>query len=119
MLLIYGECGQNARAEARMYAQRFPNRNNPNHKVILSAIARTIETGHILPNRKETGWAPRTVRTVENEEAILDAFEEAIEIIREVAQELNISKTSVYRVMKTERRHPYHYTRVQHLQPAD
>jgi hypothetical protein len=27
------------------------NRNHPNHKVILSAIARTIETGHILPNK--------------------------------------------------------------------
>jgi hypothetical protein len=115
MLLIYGECGRNARAAARMYAQRFPNRNHLNHKVILSTVARTIETGHILPNRKETGGAPRTVRTVENEEAILDAIEEGTESIREVAQELNISKTSVH-VMKTERRHPYHYTRVQHLQ---
>jgi hypothetical protein len=74
---------------------------------------------HILPNRKETGGAPRTVRTVENEEAILDTFEEGTESIREVAQELNIYKTSVHRVMKTERRHPYHYTRVQHLQPED
>jgi hypothetical protein len=57
MLLIYGECGRNARAAVRMYAQHFPNRNHPNHKVILSAIARTIEIGHILPNRKETGGA--------------------------------------------------------------
>jgi hypothetical protein len=45
---------------------------------------------HILPNRKETGGTPRTVRTVENEEAILDTFEEGTESIREVAQELNI-----------------------------
>jgi hypothetical protein len=110
MLLIYGGCGRNARAAARMYAQRFPNRNHANHKVILSVIARTIQTGHILPNRKETGGAPRTVRTVENEEAILDASEEGTESIRKVAQELNISKTSVHRLMKTERRHPYHYT---------
>jgi hypothetical protein len=34
---------------------------------------------------------PMTVRTVENEEAILDAFEECTESIREVAQELNIN----------------------------
>jgi hypothetical protein len=119
MLLIYGKCGRKAKAAAKMYAQRFPNRNHPNHKVVVSAIARTIETGHILPNRKETDGAPRTVRTVENEEAILDDFKEGIESIREVAQELNISKTSVHRVMKTERRHPYHYTRVQYLQPED
>jgi hypothetical protein len=33
---------------------------------------------------------------------------------------LNILKTSVvYLVMKTERRRPYHYTRVQHLQAED
>jgi DNA-binding NarL/FixJ family response regulator len=76
-------------------AQRFPNRNHPNHKRLISVIAQTVETSQILPNRKEIGGAPRTVRTVENEEAILDAFEEGIETFKEVAQELNISKTSV------------------------
>jgi hypothetical protein len=60
------------------------------HKTIFSVIARTVVTGQILPNRKEIGGAPRTVRTVENEGAILDAFEEGSESIREVAQELNI-----------------------------
>jgi hypothetical protein len=44
MLLIYGECGRNAGPAARVYAQRFANRNHPNRKVILSAIPRTIET---------------------------------------------------------------------------
>jgi hypothetical protein len=80
--------------------------------VILGVIDRTVETSQILPNRKEIGGAPRTVRTVENEQTILDAFEEGIETFREVAQELNISKTSVHQVMKTEWRHPYHYTHV-------
>jgi predicted DNA-binding protein YlxM (UPF0122 family) len=41
---------------------------------------------------------------VEDEGAILDAFEEGTESIREVAQELNISKTCVHQVMKSERR---------------
>jgi hypothetical protein len=45
-MLIYGECGRNARAAVRMYAQRFPNRNHPNHEVIPSAIAPTIATDH-------------------------------------------------------------------------
>ncbi|KAJ3629816.1 hypothetical protein MTP99_014183 [Tenebrio molitor] len=102
MLIIYGKCGRSAREAARVYAQRFPNRNNPDHKTIL--CYRTI-----LPNSKEIGDATRRpVRTVENEESILDAFEDGIESIREVAWELNISKTSIYRVMKTERRHPHH-----------
>jgi hypothetical protein len=75
MLIIYGECGRNAREGTMVYAQRFPNRNYPDNKMILSIIARRVETGQILPNRKEIGGAPRIVRTVENEEAILDAFE--------------------------------------------
>jgi hypothetical protein len=87
MLIIYGECGRNAREATRVYAQRFPNRNDPGHKTILSVIARTVETGQISPNRKEIGGAPRTVRTIGNEEAILDAFEEGTESISEVAQE--------------------------------
>jgi hypothetical protein len=87
LIIIYGECGRNAREATRVYAQRFPNRNHPDHKTILSVIARTVETGQILPNRKEIGGAPRTVRTIGNEEAILDAFEEGTESISEVAQE--------------------------------
>jgi hypothetical protein len=57
ILIIYGECGGNARETPRVYAQRFPNRNHPDHKTILSVIARTVETDQI----------PMTVRTVENE----------------------------------------------------
>jgi hypothetical protein len=57
ILIIYGKCGGNARETARVYAQRFPSRNHPDHKTILSVIARTVETGKI----------PMTVRTVENE----------------------------------------------------
>jgi hypothetical protein len=110
ILIIYGKCEGNAKETARGYAQRFPNRNHPDHKTILSVIARTVETDQI----------PMTVRTVENEYAILDAFEEGTESIKDVAQELNILETSaVYLVMKTERQRPYHYTRVQHLQPED
>jgi hypothetical protein len=40
MLKIYGECGRNAGEAARVYAQRFPNRNYPDYKTILSVIAR-------------------------------------------------------------------------------
>jgi transposase len=43
----------------------------------------------------EIDGATRTVRTIENEEAILDAFEKGTESIREVAQKLNISKTVI------------------------
>ncbi|KAH0817016.1 hypothetical protein GEV33_005775 [Tenebrio molitor] len=52
------------------------------------------------PVRREVGGAPRNVRTVEHEEAVLNVFEE------------DGTRTD-------NRRHPYHYTRVQHLLPED
>jgi hypothetical protein len=77
MLIIYGECGRNGREAVRVYVQRFPNMNHPDHKTILSVIIRTVKTDQI----------PMPGLAVEDEEAILDAFEEGTESIREVAQE--------------------------------
>jgi hypothetical protein len=39
--------------------------------------------------------------------------------IRTVSREMGLSKSSVQRVLADNRRHPYHYTRVQHLLPED
>lgn len=120
MIIIYGECGRNARETARVFAERFPDRNRPDHKVVLRAIARTQETGQVAPMRDEAGGRPRNARTLENEEAILNAFEEdGTRSIREVAGQLDINRSLVHRVLKSEQRHPYHYTRVQHLQAED
>ena len=83
-------------------------------------MARTQETGQVVPNRKEIGGAPRIARTVQNEEAVLNAVEEdGTRSIAEIARPLGISRTSVHRILKNNRQHPYHYTRVQHLQPED
>lgn len=51
--IICRECKQNAREAARVHAQGFPNKNHYDHKLICRAIARTIETGRVLPNRKK------------------------------------------------------------------
>jgi hypothetical protein len=72
-----------------------------------------------LPNRNEIGGgAARTARTLANEESILNIVEEdGTRSIREIAQEVNISSRSVHRVLNENRLHPFHYTRVQHLEP--
>jgi hypothetical protein len=121
MIIIFGECGRNVTEAARVLSECFPDRNHPDHKVTLPAIARTHETGQVLPNRKESGnRRPMTARTVENEEAILNTVEEdGIRSLAEIARPLGTSSSSVYRVLKNNRKHPYHYIRVQHLQPED
>jgi hypothetical protein len=62
----------------------------------------------------------QTPRTLANEEAILNIVEEdGTRSIREIVQELDIFSRSVHRVLKENILHPFHYTRVQHLEPED
>jgi hypothetical protein len=87
MLIIFGECGRNAREAARVFSDRFPDRPSPDHKTILRVLARAQETGKVLLNRYEIGGGARTARTLANEEAILNIVEEdGTRSIREIAQ---------------------------------
>ncbi|KAJ3632271.1 hypothetical protein MTP99_009286 [Tenebrio molitor] len=47
MVLLYGECNQNATAAAEEYAARFPNRRRPNPHVILRLISRARHKGSL------------------------------------------------------------------------
>jgi hypothetical protein len=101
-------------------SDRFPDRPSPDHKTILRVLARAQETGKVLPNRNEIGGGARTARTLANEEAILNIVEEdGTRSIREIGQEVDISSRSVHRVLNENILHPFHYTRVQHLEPED
>jgi AraC-like DNA-binding protein len=102
------------------FSDRFPDRPSPHHKTILRVLARAQETGKVLPNLNEIGGGARTARTLANEEAILNIVEEdGTRSIREIAQEVDISSRSVHRVLNENVLHPFHYTRVQHLEPED
>jgi hypothetical protein len=93
MILTFARCGNNAREAVRLYREQFPQRqSHPDHRT----------------------------RNVEHEEAVLNVFEEdGTRSIRTVSREMGLSKSSVQRVLADNRRHPYHYTRVQHLLPDD
>jgi hypothetical protein len=120
MILTFARCGHNAREAVRLYREQFPQRqSHSDHKTILKLIARSRETGQMQPVLREVGGAPRNVRSVEHEEAVLNVFEEdGTRSIRTVSREMGLSKSSVQRVLADNRRHPY-YTRVQHLLPED
>jgi hypothetical protein len=75
LIIIFGECGQNAREAARMFSDRFPDRPSPDHKIILRVLARARETRKLLPNRNEIAGGARTAQTLANEEAILNIVE--------------------------------------------
>jgi transposase len=108
MLIIFVECGRNAREAARIFSDRFPDRPSPDHKTILRVLARAQETGKVLPNRNEIGGGARTAQTLANEEAILNIVEEdGTRSIREIAQEVDISSRSVHRVLNENILHPF------------
>lgn len=119
MHLIYGQMNQNARAAAREYARRFPGRRHPSHKVVLALDNRLRTTGSLVPSRVDTG-RPRTTRTPETEEAILEFFEMVPEAsTREAASLLGLSQCQISRVLSADGQHPYHFTTVQALLPED
>jgi hypothetical protein len=104
-----------------LYREQFPQRqNHRDHKTILKLIARSRETGQMQPVRREVVGVSRNVRTVEHEEAVLNIFEEdGTRSVQTVSREMGLSKSSVQRVLADNRRHPYHYTRVQHILRED
>lgn len=120
MIIIYGECNRNANATVREYAARFPNMRHPSVHVILRLIQRVSETGSVLPSRNGAGGPTENVRNVAIEEAVLEAVEEdPTRSVRTMARLCGTSATQTHRILRRNQHHPYHYTRVQHLEPAD
>jgi len=120
MIILYGVARENAYVAARLYAERFPERErHPDHKVILRCIRRVRETGSVLPYARRGIGGLRPAR-VNDEERILRAFEEnPRNSIRRVARALNVSRHVVHRVLRQNGLHPYHFQRVQQLLAGD
>jgi len=118
MVIAYGIAGENARMAARVYAERFPERErHPDHKVILRCIGRFYESGSVRIN-KNTEAELRIPAHVE--ERILQIFEENPGYsVRRVARILGVVKSTVHNILRRNGLHPYHYQQVQQLLPRD
>jgi len=120
MLMALGECHGQPYAAARRYVELYPNRErHPSAPVILGAAQRLHETGSVLPNKHDTG-RNRAARNLRNTETVIRAVEQNPETsVRTIAREYGLSYSAVRRILKEEKMHAFHYTRVQHLQPED
>jgi hypothetical protein len=120
MVLLYGECNQNATVAAEEYAARFPNRRRPNPHVILRLISRARHKGSLNLTLKGVAGAPHTVRVHAMEEAVLEAVEQdPRRSVRVISQMCGSSKSTTHQIIKGDHLHPYHYIRVQHLREED
>ncbi|KYN13737.1 hypothetical protein ALC57_14066, partial [Trachymyrmex cornetzi] len=103
---------------ARLYAERFPARErHPDANVISRCVQRFQETGSVLRTRQ---YDRRLLIRVEDEERILEAFEEnPRNSIRRVAHALGLSQHAVHSTLRRNGLYPYHFQRVQQLLARD
>lgn len=108
MLLIHGECGQFAKRTCREFARRFPEKSRP-----------TVDTvNRLIYNLKNYGsfkCEGKKVKTVvddnDNEINVLGYFHVYPQAsVRDGERELGISKSSIHRILKKHKFHPYSYT---------
>lgn len=118
MLLIYGECGRNARQAAIIYSQRFPNVRKPNAMTFLRLIDRVGRTGSVQ-RKPKTDRNPPTINE-DMEIDILAMFHvDPHTSTREVADICNVSHSSVVKVLKKHKYHDYKCSLLQALYEGD
>lgn len=118
MHFVYGMAQGNSRAARRIYQERYPHRLVPNRQTFVRIHRRMCESGTF--QRLAAIGRSATVRTVEVEEAILHEVERSPDTsTRKIAQQLNISHFTVWKILRENQLYPYHIQRVQALLPAD
>lgn len=116
MVLVYGEAGRNLENAVAIYAQRFPDRIR-SRASFGRTIKQFITDGNVQP-KKRTRRA--TVTGENNEIAVLAAVAHNPHVsTREIVRDSGLSLTSVWRILKRHKYHPYHVSLHQDLHGAD
>lgn len=117
MIFILGECHQNPFLASRIYTERFPNRRHPQEASFRKLLERFRNSGHVQYPKKVFN---NPVVHEENEFLVLGAVQEnPTASVREISNTFDISKSSVHRILKKHRYHPYHVQLHQELLEGD
>lgn len=104
------------REAQRLYAELYPNRRHPSH-TLFSRIHQRLREHGVLEHRGRDSASSADVHT---EERILGLVRRNPSLsTRRIATMLHLPQTSVWRVIHTEKLHPYHTTPVQELTAND
>ncbi|KAL3265612.1 hypothetical protein HHI36_009816 [Cryptolaemus montrouzieri] len=115
MHLIYGECGCNASAAARLYRERYPNAERlPDYRVFVH-VHESYSVGR-LPHVRKSGGTPQA----DYEDMVLDKVEnDTGTSVRAIEMNTGVPKSIAQRILKRHQYHPYHVQCVQILVPQD
>jgi len=108
MIICYGMAEENVEAAARIYAERFLNREHFSPKAIRKCVLRAKETGYLLPNKRNRSSAPIR-RNIDDEEEVLQEFEENPGT--SVRRAFDLSRTTVHLILRQNGLRPFHYQR--------
>lgn len=118
MHYCYGLANGRSREAQRCYANLFPNRALPHHTTFHNVHVRLRESGQL--RCRNIGGRPRTTRTVQLEEEVLEQIENEPRVsTRQLAAQLNVDHMAVWRILNTNLFYPYHLQRVQGLLERD
>lgn len=119
MVRLYAVSNNSVSRAVHMFAEMFPNRPRPSYRVVLSATQNLRDHGQFNVPTHARGRGSVGL-TVELQEEILDFFErEPRASTREAGRRFNVHHTTVWRLLKREQLHPFHFRRVQDLHPQD
>lgn len=117
MILIYGEAQKNARVAANIYRQRYPNRYLPSYKMFARLETMLRRNEQAFSSRKGKPIR-RRARSDEKVAQVLQYFENHPKnSIPNASVELNMSYSSVQRILKENRYHDYKNHYLEMLQP--
>ncbi|KAJ8910719.1 hypothetical protein NQ315_005893 [Exocentrus adspersus] len=112
MILVYGEAHQNSELASRMYAQRFPTRFTPAPRRFVTLIQRARDSGNLQPNRGRDGGRNSPDRIIHAEDQILELVRaNPTRSTRSIGRQLGISNKVVWRTLREDLQHPFHYQR--------
>lgn len=114
---IYSFCSGNATESRREYNRRFLGRRIPEVQTFVRVHQCLAENGRFPSNIR---LVSNFVQDVGVKEAILNSFDRDPRVsTRTVARELQVSQMFVSKILQREGLYPYHFTRVQTLEPRD
>lgn len=117
LLIIYGECGRIIDRSCRVFTERFPDRPKPTKDTIRRLLKNCIEHGSFLPK------VSKNKPLVDNENAeitVLAYFRVySNNSLKDAQIDLNLSASSIHRILVKHKWNPFKYYQVQHLREGD
>ena len=107
LFFMFGRDGATYRSVAEEFNRTHPEREKPlNHTTVCRLIKRFQETGSVA-DRERCGRRKSATDEATSTMVLANVARSPVKSVRKISQELTISKSSVHRILKTQKFHPY------------